>query len=283
MSAEPFRSWEEAVAWLLAQPACRELCEACYYDRPPLAAAQRFHASAEWQALRRFMPRATGAALDVGAGMGVATYALASDGWQTTALEPDSSDLVGAGAIRALASQADLAIHVVQDWGESLPFLDASFDLVHARQVLHHARDLPCFARELARVLKPGGVLLATREHVISSPDQLSVFLARHPLQGLYGGENAFTLSVYRQALLGAGLTLRKQIGPLDSVVNYAPFTEARLVDEIVRRAARLPGGGWVARAILARPWRETALALLSRLDRRPGRLYTFVAVRPEG
>jgi len=283
MSADAFSSWEEAVTWLLAQPAHRELCEACYYDRPPLAAAQRFHASAEWQALRRFMPRVAGAALDVGAGMGVATYALASDGWQTTALEPDSSDLVGAGAIRALASQADLAIHVVQDWGESLPFLDASFDLVHARQVLHHARDLPSFARELARVLKPGGVLLATREHVISSHDQLSRFLARHPLQRLYGGENAFTLSVYRQALLGAGLTLRKQIGPLDSVVNYAPFTEARLVDEIVRRAARLPGGGWAARALLARPWREMALALLSRLDRRPGRLYTFVAVRPVG
>lgn len=283
MNADTLGSWEEAVRWLLAQPEHRVLCEACYYDRPALGAAQRFWASDEWTALRAYMPREHGAALDVGAGMGVASYALARDGWCTVALEPDASDLVGAGAIRRLAAESGLAIEVAQEWGESLPFADASFDLVHARQVLHHARELPRFCRELHRVLKPGGLLLATREHVISSAAQLPAFLANHPLHSLYGGENAFTLASYLEAMQSAGLRVEQQLGPLQSVVNYAPFTESSLVDEIARRAAKIPAGGAVARALLAPPWRRAALGLLSKLDRRPGRLHTFVARRPVG
>ncbi len=268
------------MAWLLAQPEHHELCRACYYDRPPLAAAQRFWASDEWQALRGYMPAPCGAALDVGAGMGVAAYALARDGWRTVALEPDASELVGAGAIRRLAGEAGLAVEVVQEWGESLPFQDASFDLVHARQVLHHARELPRFCRELYRVLKPGGVLLATREHVVSSSAQLPAFLAGHALHRYYGGENAFTRDTYRRALTGAGLQLLHDLGPLQSVINYAPFTEHSLADEVIRRAGRLPGGALLARTLLAPMWRRAALSVLSRLDRRPGRLHTFVARR---
>jgi SAM-dependent methyltransferase len=281
MNVESFGTWESAVGWLLAQPEQQELCRACYYDRPPLDAARRFHGSDEWQALRGCMPRPPGAALDVGAGMGVSAYALARDGWRTVALEPDPSALVGAGAIRQLAADGGVAIEVVQEWGESLPFADASFDLVHARQVLHHARELPRFCRELKRVLKPGGVLLATREHVISSAAQLPAFLAGHPLHGLYGGENAFTLAQYLGALRAAGLRVEHDLGPLQTVINYAPFSEEGLVAEIARRAGRLPAGGAVARALLAPPWRRGVLALLSRLDRRPGRLHTFVARRP--
>ncbi len=274
-------TWEAAVGSLLAKPQFRELCRACYYDRPPLAAAERFWGSDEWRALRRLMPTAHGYALDVGAGMGVAAYALARDGWRTVALEPDPSDLVGAGAIRRLADEAGLPIDVVQEWGESLPFADRTFDLVHARQVLHHAKNLERFCQELHRVLKPGGVLLATREHVISSGGQLQAFLAAHPLHNLYGGENAYTREGYRKALIGAGLKIERDLGPLESVINFAPFTEQGLVDEITRRAGRLPGGSVAAGALLARPWRRGMLSLLSRVDRRPGRLHTFVVRRP--
>lgn len=280
MNDKTFGTWEAAVGWLLAQPEHRDLCRACYYDRPALAAAERFWASDEWRALRPFMPPDRGTALDMGAGMGVAAYALARDGWRTVALEPDPSDLVGAGAIRRLATDARLEIDVVQEWGESLPFGDETFDLVHARQVLHHARDLTQFCKELRRVLKPGGMLLATREHVISSSDQLPAFLAGHALHKYYGGENAFTLETYLAALKGAGLVIEHDLGPLASVINYAPFTEVSLADEIARRAGRVPGGALVARALLAAPWRARALSLLSRFDRRPGRLHTFVARR---
>ena len=46
-----------------------------------------------------------GQALDVGAGRGIASYALAREGFTVTVLEPDDSHLVGAGAIRSLAEE----------------------------------------------------------------------------------------------------------------------------------------------------------------------------------
>lgn len=280
MSDNKFLSWEEAVTWLLNQPAQLELVRACYYDRPALTAAERFWSGDEWQALRTLFAQEGGLALDVGAGMGVASYALARDGWQTTALEPDSSSLVGADAIRTLANDSGLAIQVVQEWGERLPFADASFDLVHARQVLHHARDLGKFCAELHRVLKPGGMLVATREHIISGPRQLPAFFAGHPLHHIYGGENAFMLSQYLNALRKAGFAIRSTLRSFDSVINFAPYTEDALCNEIINRTGRFAGGRAIGQLMLAKPWRKIALRLLSMLDSRPGRLYTFVCIK---
>ena len=75
-----------------------------------------------------------------------------------TALEPDPSALVGAGAIRALAAEARLPIDVVEEFSERLPFANDTFDVVFARAVLHHTRDLDSACREMFRVLRPGGI-----------------------------------------------------------------------------------------------------------------------------
>ncbi len=51
---------------------------------------------------------------------------------------------------------------VLQGWAQRLPFADATFDLVTCLDVLYH-RDVPDeveVLRELARVLRPGGVLI---------------------------------------------------------------------------------------------------------------------------
>jgi SAM-dependent methyltransferase len=45
----------------------------------------------------------------------------------------------------------------VQADGEQLPFADASFDRIWGNAILHHL-DLAVVARELRRVLRPGGV-----------------------------------------------------------------------------------------------------------------------------
>ena len=44
--------------------------------------------------------------------------------------------------------------------GEQLPFADASFDLVHSKDSLHHMNDPRAALAEYRRVLKPGGAVL---------------------------------------------------------------------------------------------------------------------------
>lgn len=150
-------TWEQSVQWLREQPGQEALVRACYFDDPLPEAAERFRESAEWRAIAALLPPPPGAALDLGAGRGISSYALARDGWDVTALEPDPSELVGAGAIRALSRQSGVPIRVVGEYAESLPFPDGSFDVVNCRQALHHARDLWQTCREIRRVLKPGG------------------------------------------------------------------------------------------------------------------------------
>lgn len=271
----PNMTWEDAVRGLIEQPDQKDLVEACYFDQPVSRAAARYHASDEWRGVRAEIGSVPGRALDLGAGNGIASYALAKDGWAVTAVEPDPSDLVGGGAIRNLAAAENLPITVVESFGESLPLDAASFDLVVARQVLHHALSLADLCAEIARLLRPGGRLIALRDHVINGPRQLAAFHARHPLHQLYGGEHAYTLAEYRAALKAAGLIIDREIRSLDSPINLAPMTPESL-------AARIPVAGKAAAALLAggRFWRLAPL--LSRIDRRPGRLVSYMCRKPD-
>ena len=51
----------------------------------------------------------------------------------------------------------NLTSNLQQADAENLPFPDASFDLVYSWGVIHHTPDTPKAAREIIRVLKPGG------------------------------------------------------------------------------------------------------------------------------
>jgi SAM-dependent methyltransferase len=259
-------TWEDAVVWLRNQPDRSELVRACFFDDPLYEAAKRYYASTEWIAVRELLTGTHGAALDLGAGRGISSYALARDGWQVSALEPDPSDVVGAGAIRALAREAGLDIRVEEEWGESLPFPNSTFDLVHGRQVLHHARDLKRLCAEVARVLKPGGVFIATREHVISKTEDLSDFLAAHPLHSIYGGEHAYLLDEYLTAIRGSGIILTRVFNPYQSDINLYPETVAGLKRRLAKRM-HVP-------AVLIP---NCSLTVLGAVNRAPGRLYTFV------
>lgn len=284
MSADSsFSSWEEAVAWLRRQPDQSQLVVDCYYDDPLIGAADRYWRSDEWAAVRELLAGRSGKALDVGAGRGIASYALANEGLEVTALEPDASDLVGGGAIRVLAAESGLPIRVVEEFSERLPFADGSFDVVFARAVLHHTRDLEAACREFFRVLKPGGLFIAIREHVISRQEDLLRFLDLHPLHKLYGGEHAHLLGQYVAAIEQSGFAHLKVVSPWQSPLNYAPHSLTTLKAELARRAGLdIPGVGRIVNALLELPgvWPLTR-KILDRFDNRPGRLYSFVATRP--
>jgi SAM-dependent methyltransferase len=276
-NAPSFGSWEQAVQWLRLQPDRQALVRAAYYDDPLAESAARYWQSEEWHAIREHFPATRGTALDVGAGRGIASFALAKEGFRVTALEPDSSALVGAEAIRDLAVDTGLSIDVTQEFSERLPFADASFDVVFARAVLHHTSDLETACCEFFRVLKPGGRFLAVREHVISKDEDLPRFLNIHPLHSLYGGENAFRLSRYSTALTSAGFEVDHCLAPLESPINFAPQTGKSLRIEIAQRVGR----GFLfapVRALLSFDliW-KSLLPLLTRMDQRPGRLYSFI------
>lgn len=277
---------EQAVQWLRSQPDKQELVAACYFDEPIDAAARRFAHSIEWQAVRKFLPEDKGSVLDIGAGRGISSYALAVDGWTVTALEPDPSTVVGAGSIRRLVELTQTPITIVNEFGETLPFADNTFDVAYVRQVLHHAYDLPLMCREVQRVLKPGGRFIATREHVIDQPQDLPRFLETHDLHPRFGGEHAYTLDQYQGAITAGGLKLIKTLGPCDSVINQPPQGAEELRPNYQKKLARRFGQTIASLALGdSVPWSGLTLSLLLRFGCRdlklPGRQFSFIADKP--
>ena len=263
------KSWEEAVLWLRGQPELSDIVSACYYDDPLLEAAQRYHRSREWQALSSLLPTQKGKVLDVGAGRGISSFALAREQWQVTALEPDTSDVVGSGAISSLFDQAGLPVELVEKWGEHLPFKENTFDLVHVRAALHHADDLKRFCLEAARVLKLGGTFIAVREHVISKAKDLQTFLETHPLHHLYGGENAFTLTQYTDAITAHGrMEVLSVLNPLATEINLYPQSRDN-VKQIIAARVKFPWPNLIP---------DELLTLAGYFYKKPGRLYSFIA-----
>ena len=101
-------------------------------------------------------PGAAGVGLDLGCGLGLQTAALRARGYDVVGLDP-SIGLLAVGQARMGPSP------VLAGSALDLPFRDASLDFVYTIGVLHHlpGREAQQQAvREIARVLKPGGLLL---------------------------------------------------------------------------------------------------------------------------
>jgi SAM-dependent methyltransferase len=92
--------------------------------------------------------------LDLGCGAGENSLLLALKGARLAAIDI-SADLLRLARRRVAVNEAPEAEFVVAS-AHDLPFEDASFDAVLGIAILHHL-DLNLVAREVARVLKPGG------------------------------------------------------------------------------------------------------------------------------
>jgi SAM-dependent methyltransferase len=140
--------------------------------------------------LRLAEPRPTDLALDVATGTGAVAAMLA----------PEVAALVGVDASPAMLAEArdELEQHeatrtvlLVGDIA-SMPFLDATFDLVTCSRALHHTPDAAAVVAEIARVTRPCGRLVVLDNVTYEEPS----LAARHnELETLRDPSHARTLS----------------------------------------------------------------------------------------
>jgi 2-polyprenyl-6-hydroxyphenyl methylase/3-demethylubiquinone-9 3-methyltransferase len=91
----------------------------------------------------------------VGCGGGYLSEELAKIGLDVTGLDPSPRTIETA---RTHAAQEGLTIDYREGCGEELPFASHRFDFVCCCDVLEHVDDFSLVIKEIARVLKPGGV-----------------------------------------------------------------------------------------------------------------------------
>jgi SAM-dependent methyltransferase len=222
-------NWHETIEFVRKDPKYAELVKQAYFDQNLAANIERFRESEEFVETMKIISQVAPEAktiLDIGAGNGISSVNFALKGFTVTAVEPDSSESVGANAIRFLKKYYSLeTLTVVEQFAEDIGFPDNSFDVVYVRQAMHHANDLNKFVSECARVLKPGGIFLSVRDHIIFDEIDKARFLDAHPLHKFYQGENAFTPYEYKNAMISAGLTIVEELKHNDSVINYFPIS----------------------------------------------------------
>jgi SAM-dependent methyltransferase len=96
--------------------------------------------------------------LDLGSDNGVVSLLLRREGgrWASGDLIPET--------VASIRSLVETDVHEVR--GDALPFPDAEFDRVVVVDMLEHVPDDAAFARELARITKPGGRLIVNTPHL---------------------------------------------------------------------------------------------------------------------
>lgn len=227
-------SWEETILFIRTNADYKDLVDKAYLDEDLALNVKKFRESLEFSEtlnlIKKHAPDAQ-KLVDLGAGNGISSLAFALSGYEVTAIEPDPSHTVGIGAIQWLKQQMKVEhLYMVQAFAENIPLPDAAFDVVYARQTMHHAQDLHQFMAEAFRILKPKGILCTTRDHVVFNEKDKAWFLATHPLQKYYHGENAFTAQQYRQAMKEAGFQVITELKHFESPINYFPMTQEDVI-----------------------------------------------------
>jgi 2-polyprenyl-6-hydroxyphenyl methylase / 3-demethylubiquinone-9 3-methyltransferase len=108
---------------------------------------------------RHFGAMAGLALLDIGCGAGLASEALAREGFSVLGIDP-SAPLIEAAAAHAAGGGLTLSYRVALP--EALAAEGAQFRVVTALEVIEHVPDAAAFLRVLAGLLAPGGLLFVS-------------------------------------------------------------------------------------------------------------------------
>lgn len=108
-------------------------------------------------------PRPGERVVDLGAGMGAATFVAAGAGAQVWAVDP-TPFMRRILKLRRLVHPQRAHITVLDGAAEALPFQAGTIDALWAVNTVHHWSDVASAIRELRRVLRPGGRLVLVDE-----------------------------------------------------------------------------------------------------------------------
>ena len=170
--------------------------------------------------------------LDVGCGEGRLTRHLVSLGHRVVGIDA-SPTLIAA----ARESSPDLELHVAN--ASALPFADASFDLVVSFMCLHDVDDLGGAAREIARVLEPGGTACLAVVHPLNSAGRFEKH-GRFVIRGSYLESFRYSDVVERDDLT---MTFESQHRPISAY--FDALTHAGLVVDALREPATTGHASW--------------------------------------
>ena len=124
-------------------------------------------------------------------------------GWPVTAVEPVPEFL--------RRGEFDRGLDIPKICGSAtrLPFGDATYDVVMCQSVLHHLDDMAAVTREMGRVLKPGGLFLASGEPVGAVGTDFGRLRRWAPEPAFDMGihETMPRLAAFSRAMAAAGLT----------------------------------------------------------------------------
>ena len=104
------------------------------------------------------IPRDGGSVLDVATGTGLVAERLLAQGHRVTGLD-QSPDMLEVGRRRVALAAASKQVRLVEGSAEELPFEDGQFDGLTFTYLLRYVDDPAATLAELARVVRPGGVI----------------------------------------------------------------------------------------------------------------------------
>ncbi len=148
--------------------------------------------------------------LDVGCGFGRHSFEALRRGAHVVALDAGRAevegvrDMMGAMALEGEFSADTQCAEVIQGDALALPFVDGAFDVVLCSEVLEHVPQDQAAMAELARVLRPGGIMAVTVPRL--GPERINWWLSEeyHRVPG--GHIRIYARSVLESRLRDAGL-----------------------------------------------------------------------------
>lgn len=178
-------------------------------------------------------PQSTDAVLDIATGAGHTALAFAPHVRQVVAYDLTPAMLAETAKSATQRGLGNLSTQ--QGPAEELPFPDHSFDIATVRLASHHFADNAGAVREMARVVRAGGKVIAVDNY---GPEDVTLDDQLQHIEKLRDASHvrSYRLSVWRATLQQAGLRMEREITD-----RYSESPRGMDFDDWVRRSRTPP------------------------------------------